>query len=119
VPLWARFACALLLSLGTLSGGWRIMNTLGRRIFKIEPIHSFDSQFFSASSIALSTIAGAPVSSTHVITMSVLGVGAAQNPRKVKWEVGKHIVVAMAVTIPITMLISASLYLIISSFIGV
>jgi PiT family inorganic phosphate transporter len=119
VPLWARFACAILLSLGTLSGGWRIMNTLGRRIFKIEPVHSFDSQFLSASSIALSTIAGAPVSSTQVITMSVLGVGAAENPRKVKWEVGKHILIAMAVTIPITMLISASLYLIFSPLIGV
>ncbi|HEX3000846.1 MAG TPA: inorganic phosphate transporter, partial [Methanoregula sp.] len=66
VPLWVRGACALLMALGTISGGWRIMNTLGRRIFRIEPVHSFDSQFVSASSIALSTLAGAPVSSTHV-----------------------------------------------------
>jgi len=119
VPVWARIVCALLLSLGTLSGGWRIMNTLGRRIFKIEPIHSFDSQFFSASSLALSTVAGAPVSSTQIITMSVLGVGAAENPKKVKWEVGKHIIIVMAVTIPVTMLIAASIYLIISPFSGV
>lgn len=118
VPLWARFACAILLTLGTVSGGWRIMNTLGRRIFRIEPIHSFDSQIFSASSIALSTAAGAPVSSTQVITMSVLGVGAAENPRKVKWEVGRHVVTAMIVTIPATMLISALLYLVVSPFIG-
>jgi PiT family inorganic phosphate transporter len=119
VPLAARIACAILLALGTLSGGWRIMNTLGRRIFRIEPVHSFDSQVFSASSIALSTFAGAPVSSTQVITMSVLGVGAAENPRKVKWDVGKHILVAMAVTIPITMVIAAGMYLLISPFTGV
>jgi len=118
VPVWARFAAAVLLALGTVSGGWRIMNTLGRKIFRIEPVHSFDSQFFSASSIALSTLAGAPISSTQVITMSVLGVGAAENPRKVKWEVGRHILTAMLVTIPATMLISGILYLILFPVIG-
>lgn len=119
VPLWARITCALLLGLGTLSGGWRIMNTLGRRIFRIEPIHSFDSQFFSSASIMLSTLAGAPVSSTQVITMSVIGVGAAENPKKVKWSVGTHILIAMIITIPVTMLISAVLYRIFSLLIGV
>jgi PiT family inorganic phosphate transporter len=119
VPFWARVTCAILLALGTMSGGWRIMNTLGRRIFKIEPIHSFDSQFFSSSSIAISTLAGSPVSSTQVITMSVLGVGAAENPRKVTWSVGTHILIAMIVTIPATMLISAVLYRIASSITGV
>ena len=119
VPLWARIACALLLGFGTISGGWRIMNTLGRRIFKIEPIHSFDSQFFSSASIMLSTLAGAPVSSTQVITMSVIGVGAAENPKKVKWSVGTHILIAMIITIPVTLLISAGLYRIISLIIGV
>jgi len=119
VPLWARFTSAVLLALGTVSGGWRIMHTLGRKIFRIEPIHSFDSQVFSASSVALSTLAGAPVSSTHVITMSVLGVGAAENPRKVTWGVGEHILVAMVVTIPATMVFAGCIYLIISFFTGV
>jgi len=118
VPLWARITCAILLALGTISGGWRIMNTLGRRIFRIEPIHSFDSQFFSTSSIALSTIAGAPVSSTQIITMSVLGVGAAENPKKVKWVVGRQVVTAMAITIPVTMLFSGILYIILFPIIG-
>lgn len=119
VPVWARIACAALLALGTLGGGWRIMNTLGRKIFRIEPVHSFDSQVFSASSIALSTLAGAPVSSTQVITMSVLGVGAAENPRKVKWEVGKNILVAMLVTIPVTMTLAAGMYFALSHLTGV
>ncbi|MGB9175199.1 MAG: inorganic phosphate transporter [Methanoregula sp.] len=118
VPLWARIASAFLLALGTVSGGWRIMHTLGRKIFRIEPIHSFDSQAFSASSIALSTVAGAPVSSTQIITMSVLGVGAAVNPRKVKWEVGWHILVAMIVTIPATLIISGVIYLLLSPFVS-
>ena len=118
VPLWARGACALLMALGTISGGWRIMNTLGRRIFRIEPVHSFDSQVFSASSIAVSTLAGAPVSSTQIITMSVLGVGAAKNPRKVQWQVGREIAIAMVITIPATMLIAGVLFLLISPVIG-
>ena len=118
VPLWTRVTCAVLLAIGTMSGGWRIMNTLGRRIFKIEPIHSFDSQFLSSSSLALSTLAGAPVSSTQVITMSVIGVGAAENPRKVQWSVGTHILLAMIITIPLSMVISVVLYLIISPFTG-
>jgi PiT family inorganic phosphate transporter len=118
VPFWARFVSAILLALGTVSGGWRIMHTLGRRIFRIEPIHSFDSQFFSASSIAVSTLAGAPVSSTQVITMSVLGVGAAENPRKVKWVVGRQILVAMGITIPATMLIAGIVYVIIIPLTG-
>jgi PiT family inorganic phosphate transporter len=119
IPFWARFTCAVLIALGTVSGGWRIMHTLGRKIFRIEPIHSFDSQVFSAFSIALSTIAGAPISSTQVITISVFGVGAAENPRKVKWEVGKHILIAMLVTIPATLLVAATLYLVISHLVGV
>ena len=118
VPLWTRYACAALMALGTISGGWRIMNTLGRRIFRIEPVHSFDSQFFSAASIALSTVAGAPVSSTHVITMSVLGVGAADNPRRVQWRVGREIIIAMVITIPVTMLIAGMLFLFISPLVG-
>ncbi len=118
VPFWARFVAAILLALGTVSGGWRIMNTLGRKIFRIDPVHSFDSQVFSASSIALSTLAGAPISSTQVITMSVLGVGAAENPRKVKWEVGRHILVAMVVTIPATTILAGILYLLLFPLTG-
>lgn len=110
MPFWARGLCAVLLALGTVGGGWRIMNTLGHRIFKVKPIHSFDSQVSSGLSIALSTIAGAPISSTHIITSSVIGVGAAENRKKVNWGVGKDIIIAMAVTIPITMIISGILY---------
>jgi inorganic phosphate transporter, PiT family len=119
LPVWARFACALLMSAGIISGGWRIMHTLGNRLFRIEPIHSFDSQFSSGAAIAISTIAGAPVSSTQVITSSVLGVGAAENARRVKWSVGKDILIAMLLTIPLTTLAAALMYHLISPFTGV
>lgn len=119
VPFWVRCTCAVLLAAGTVSGGWGIMKTLGNRIFKMSPVHSFDSQFFSAASLGLSTVAGAPVSSTQVITMSVLGVGAAQNPRKVRWSTGKKILIAMAVTIIVTMGIAFALYRIVAPFAGV
>jgi len=106
VPLWARTTCALLLAAGTLGGGWRIMKTLGSTIFTIAPIHSFDSQVASGATLAVSTLAGAPISSTYIIAGSVMGVGAGENPRKVQWSVGREVVVAMVLTIPGTMAIA-------------
>jgi len=106
IPLWVRIACALLIAAGTLGGGWRIMKTLGSTIFTIEPVHSFDSQVASGLTIAASTLAGAPVSSSSIIAGSVIGVGAGENPRKVQWSVGREVVVAMVLTIPGTMAIA-------------
>ncbi len=116
VPLWARVACALLLSFGTLGGGWRVMKTIGNRIFSLKPVHSMDSQISSGMTLALSTIAGAPVSSTHIITMSVIGVGAAENPRDVRWQVGEELILSMVVTIPVTMILSGALLFLVMHF---
>lgn len=113
VPLWTRFVCALLLTLGTLGGGWRIMKTIGNRIFSIKPVHSMDSQISSAVTLGISTLAGAPVSSTHIITMSVIGVGAAENPRDVRWRVGEELLLSMIVTIPSTMILSGALVILV------
>jgi len=106
VPLFARILCAALLLAGTLIGGWRIMRTLGYGILRLEPIHSFDSQFSSALIISGSTLLGAPVSSSHVVSTSVIGIGVAENPKKVHWQVGREILVVMALTIPATLLIA-------------
>ncbi len=119
IPLWARLACALLLGLGTLSGGWRIMSTLGRRIFRIAPVHSFGSQTSSGLTIAVSTLLGAPISSSHIITGSILGVGAAENPRRMNWRAAKEVVIAMLTTIPATALLAAALVLAASPLLGV
>ena len=95
------------------------MNTLGNRIFKIQPVHSFDSQFASGVSIGFSTIFGAPVSSNHIIATSIIGVGAAENPKKVNWITGRDIVIAMIVTIPVTIIISWTAYHLIGYIPGV
>lgn len=118
IPLWTRAACALLLGLGTLGGGWRIMNTLGRRIFRVAPIHSFDSQTSSGLVVAVSTLIGAPVSSSHIITGSILGVGGAENPRRMNWRAAEEVLIAMLTTIPATALLAAALVLITLPFIG-
>lgn len=119
VPLWARIICAILLTAGTVGGGWRIMNTLGNRIFKLRPVHSFDSQFSSGASIGISTLFGAPISSTHIISISIIGVGAAENPKKIHWTIGLDIIRAMILTIPATMLISGIAYYILAYVTGV
>jgi PiT family inorganic phosphate transporter len=118
IPLWARAGCALLLGLGTLGGGWRIMTTLGRRIFSVKPIHSFNSQVASGAAIAVSTFSGAPISSTHIISLSVLGVGAAENPKKVHWAVARDIVTAMLMTIPVTLVLAAAIWYAVTLLIG-
>lgn len=118
IPLWVRLGCAALLGAGTLSGGWRIMTTLGRKIFRIDPVHSFDSQVSSGLMLAASTFAGAPVSSSHIISASVIGVGAAENIKKVKWSVGEEIVLVMLVTIPVTMVLSFGLSFALVPFTG-
>lgn len=118
IPLWARFGCASLLGAGTLSGGWRIMATLGRKIFSIDPIHSLDSQVSSGSVLAVSTLAGAPVSSSHIISTSVIGVGAAENIRKVQWSVGREIVLVMLVTIPATIVLAFGISLLLFPLTG-
>ena len=116
VPLWARIVCAILISAGTLGGGWRIMKTIGNRIFSIKPVHSLDSQISSGMTLGLSTLAGAPVSSTHIITMSVIGVGAAENPRNVRWEVGEELILSMILTIPATMILSGAILFLVQRF---
>ena len=118
VPFWARATTALLLGLGTLGGGWRVMNTLGHRIFRIAPVHSLSSQASSGLTIAASTLAGAPISSSHIVTSSVIGVGAAENARRLNWSAAKEVVVAMVTTIPVTAVLAAIAVLIIRLLIG-
>lgn len=110
IPLWVRVLCGAVMLAGILGGGWRIVKTIGRRIFPIEAVHSFDSHLASTASIALSTFAGAPVSSTQVVASSVMGVGAADNPKMLQWSVGKDMIVAWILTIPAAIVLSMALY---------
>lgn len=113
-PLIVRASCALAMALGTLLGGWRIMKTLARKLYRLQPIHSLNSQAVSTASVLFSTAVGAPVSSTHVVSSSIIGIGAAENAKMIDWTLGKEMFVSWVVTLPLTMFISGFLYYIIS-----
>ena len=94
------------------------MNTLGHRIFRVAPVHSLASQASSGLTIAASTIAGAPISSSHIITSSVIGVGTAENPRRLNWHAADEVVITMLTTIPVTAVLAAIVVLIVRSLTG-
>lgn len=119
IPHWVIMASAVAMTMGTLGGGWKIMTTLGRRIFHIKPIHSFDSLVSSTSAMLISTIAGAPVSSTHAVATSIIGVGAADNARMVQWSVGKDMIISWVLTIPLTALLSGLIYIIMNGTLNI
>jgi PiT family inorganic phosphate transporter len=118
IPLWVRLLTATAIALGTVGGGWKIMKTLGRKIYPIKPIDSLDSQLASSGTILLSTMAGAPVSSTQVVASSVMGVGAGERVKMVQWSVGKHMVISWLLTIPASALLSALLFNILRLLLG-
>lgn len=109
-PLWVRIAGGLVMFIGTMLGGWTIMRTIGRGIFKIRVIHSLNSQLASSMSLLLATYIGAPVSTTHVVVGSVMGVGAADEYKMVHWGIAKEIILAWFITIPLSAVVSALIY---------
>ena len=100
VPFWVMLACSCAITLGILSGGWRIVRTLGFAIYKVRPLHAFDSQLTSAGIILAASLAGAPVSTTHVVASSIMGIGASERPKAVRWAKAKEIVTTWVITIP-------------------
>jgi PiT family inorganic phosphate transporter len=100
VPLWAKLGCGAALTVGTLLGGWRIVRTVGRRIFRLGMADAFASQTASTAVILASSYAGAPVSTTHVVASSVVGVGAGRRWRHVRWEVVRSMGSAWLLTLP-------------------
>ncbi len=110
IPLWIVLSAHTAIALGTLSGGWRIVKTMGQRIVKLKPIDGFCAEAASAVSIFTATHMGVPVSTTHVITGAVAGVGAAKNAAAVKWQVTIKIVWAWILTIPMSALCAGLLY---------
>jgi phosphate/sulfate permease len=112
IPAWVILSSAAAISLGTYSGGWRVMRTLGRRIFSLTPAHGFAAQTV-ASAVMLGTAGyGLPVSTTHVISASVMGVGATRRLSAVRWGVAGNIVVAWVFTIPAAAAVAALMWLV-------
>jgi PiT family inorganic phosphate transporter len=110
VPLWVVLSAHTAIALGTISGGWRIVKTMGQKITKLTPVDGFCAETASAASIFLATYLGIPVSTTHVITGAISGVGAVRRLSAVRWGVTLNIVWAWVLTIPMSALIGGLLY---------
>jgi PiT family inorganic phosphate transporter len=102
VPLWVIASCAAATALGTASGGWRIIKTVGSKIYRLRSVDAFCTQTSSATVILGASLLGGPVSTTHVVSSSIMGVGAGQRMSAVRWGVAKNIMLAWLITIPAT-----------------
>ncbi|MCQ8180914.1 inorganic phosphate transporter [Methylomonas sp. SURF-1] len=114
VPMWVILLCAGAMTAGTLTGGWRIVRTLGFSIYKIRPIHALNSQLSACCAIFAGSLCGAPVSSTHVVAASIMGIGASERPRTVHWGKAWEILETWLITIPGSALIASLSYELIS-----
>jgi PiT family inorganic phosphate transporter len=112
VPLWVVLSCQAAMALGTLAGGWRIVNTMGSKITKLSPMQGFCAETGGAITLFTATYLGVPVSTTHTITGAIVGVGAARRTAAVRWGVARRIVIAWVITMPMSGLIAGVTYLI-------
>jgi len=116
VPIWVIFMAYAAISFGTLSGGWRIVRTMGYRITRLRPVHGFAAETAGAATIIGASVAGIPVSTTHVISTSIMGVGITKGPNAVKWGMARSIAWAWILTIPISGIIGYSVFYLIRYF---
>lgn len=100
VPLWVKLACAMAMAAGTAIGGWKIVKTMGHRIFKLEPVHGFAAETSAALVISGASVLGAPVSTTHTISACIFGVGSTKRLSAVRWTVAGQLVTAWVLTLP-------------------
>jgi inorganic phosphate transporter, PiT family len=110
IPTWVKIAAGLAIAAGTYAGGWRIIRTLGQRIYKMAPEHGFAAQITAGTTLYAGTRLGFPISTTHVVSGSVMGAGATRRLSAVRWGVAGNIVVAWLLTLPAAALVSAALY---------
>jgi PiT family inorganic phosphate transporter len=116
VPLWVILLAATAISLGTAAGGWRIIKTMGQRVVKLDPVHGFAAETTAATIIFVASHLGMPVSTTHVISTAIMGVGASDRLSAVRWGVAGSIVVAWVLTIPASATAAAVAFVILDFF---
>lgn len=107
VPTWVKFSCALMIALGTSAGGWRIIKTLGGKMVKLQPVQGFAAEITSAGILSSTALLGMPVSTTHVISSAIMGVGASKRFSAVRWTVAQNILMAWVLTLPAAALAGA------------
>ena len=117
LPSWVAISCFTMISLGTMSGGWRIVKTMGSRITKITPFEGVVAETAGALTLYLTEILRIPVSTTHTITGSIIGVGAVQRLSSVRWGITQRLLLAWILTIPVSALIAGGVYFIVELFI--
>lgn len=110
IPIYVIITCAITMAAGTMNGGWKIIKTMGHKIIKLKPIHGFAAEGAAAGLILIASHMGIPLSTTHVISTSIMGVGTTFHAHAVKWRVVGNIVVAWVLTIPACAIISAVAY---------
>lgn len=110
VPKWVIVLCAVTMGCGTMAGGWRIIRTMGSKMIKLKPVHGFAAETSAAAVILCASHFGIPISTTHVISTSIMGVGSTRGIHAVKWGIVGNIVMAWILTIPTCMLIAGILY---------
>lgn len=118
VPLWVILSCSFMMALGTMMGGWRIVKTMGMKITKLQPVSGFCAETSSALTLFLATALGIPVSTTHTITGSIMGVGSLESFSAVRWGVARRVVWAWLLTIPAAGLLSGILWLVLVQFVN-
>jgi len=114
IPFWVILAAHTAIGLGTLAGGWRIIHTMGSKITKLQPVGGFAAETGAAIALMVATLTGVPVSTTHAITGSIVGVGATRRLSAVRWGVARQIVWAWVMTIPAAFAIGAGVYTLLS-----
>jgi inorganic phosphate transporter, PiT family len=110
IPTWVKVSAGLAIAAGTYAGGWRIIRTLGQRVYKMAPEHGFAAQIAAGSTLYVGTRFGFPISTTHVVSGSVMGAGATRRLSAVRWGVAGNIVFAWLLTLPAAALVAAALY---------
>jgi PiT family inorganic phosphate transporter len=117
MPNWVAFACFTMIALGTMSGGWKIVKTMGSRITKVTPLEGMVAESAGALTLYLTEFLKIPVSTTHTITGAIIGVGATKRLSAVRWGVTKNLLVAWILTIPVSAILAALIYLVVTLFI--
>ena len=117
VPFWVIVVSAGAIALGTWTGGWRLIRTIGSKFFKVRQVHGFGTQITSASVILVAAILGGPVSTTQVVSSAIMGIGSAERLSKVRWGTAEHIIVAWLTTIPVSAILAALLAAILRNWI--
>jgi PiT family inorganic phosphate transporter len=116
IPLWVIVLAATAISFGTAAGGWRIIKTMGQRVVKLDPVHGFAAETTAATIILTASHFGMPVSTTHVISSAIIGVGSSDRLSAVRWGVAGNIVIAWILTIPASAAVAAVAYVVLDLF---